>query len=137
MAIPAFSLKTTIVNTSSRMRRSQCPETPARKGSRRRLVRSCSECSRRKQKVCCILNLFSLPQPFTLQILKTVLTNSQCNRNWPCNNCAGSRAHLCRYDHTVKRCTPSASKGPGELSPPSSSKHGLFHLIMFSNRYRR
>ncbi|OJD23151.1 hypothetical protein ACJ73_05496 [Blastomyces percursus] len=94
MAIPAASLKTSTGTMSVRMRRSQIPETPARKGSRRRLVRSCSECSRRKQK---------------------------CNRNWPCNNCAGSRAHLCRYDHTVKRCTSSINRSPVELSPPSSS----------------
>ncbi|OAX83978.1 hypothetical protein ACJ72_01660 [Emergomyces africanus] len=96
MAIPAASLKKSkvLVNQSVRMRRSQFANTSARKGSRRRLVRSCSECSRRKQK---------------------------CNRNWPCNNCAGSRAHLCRYDHTVKRCTSSTNRGPGELSPPSSS----------------
>lgn len=60
---------------------------------------------------------------------RTLLTNSQCNRNWPCNNCAGSRAHLCRYDHTVKRCTASANRGPGELSPPSSSNSGSFRLI--------
>ncbi|KAL2373804.1 hypothetical protein RJZ57_001740 [Blastomyces gilchristii] len=94
MAIPAASLKTSTGTVSVRMRRSQIPETPARKGSRRRLVRSCSECSRRKQK---------------------------CNRNWPCNNCAGSRAHLCRYDHTIKRCTSSMNRSPVEISPPSSS----------------
>ncbi|KLJ05878.1 hypothetical protein EMPG_10703 [Blastomyces silverae] len=94
MAIPAASLKTSTGTVSVRMRRSQVPETPARKGSRRRLVRSCSECSRRKQK---------------------------CNRNWPCNNCAGSRAHLCRYDHTVKRCTSSVNRSAVEMSPPSSS----------------
>ncbi|PGG96730.1 hypothetical protein GX51_07684 [Blastomyces parvus] len=94
MAISAASLKTSTGTASVRMRRSQFPDTPARKGSRRRLVRSCSECSRRKQK---------------------------CNRNWPCNNCAGSRAHLCRYDHTVKRCTSSMNRSPVETSPPSSS----------------
>ncbi|PGH11770.1 hypothetical protein AJ79_04671 [Helicocarpus griseus UAMH5409] len=50
------------------------------------------------------------------------LTNSQCNRQWPCNNCAGSRAHLCRYDHTVKRSTSTANRSTGDLSPPSSTR---------------
>ncbi|EEH33528.2 hypothetical protein PAAG_04578 [Paracoccidioides lutzii Pb01] len=43
-------------------------------------------------------------------------------KQWPCNNCAGSRAHLCRYDHTVKRVTSTAhrsTRSTGELSPPN------------------
>lgn len=61
--------------------------------TRRKPIKACLECNRRKQKV--------LPDPSSLYsncMQQLVLTHPQCNRQKPCNHCIGRGVeHLCVY----------------------------------------
>lgn len=68
------------------------PKGPPRK--RKRIVISCTECHRRKQKV------LHAPQPANLQLqANTISPLPQCDRKLPCTNCVSRNKHdACQYD---------------------------------------